>query len=119
MPSTSKLPTEHNKAFHLQRDGEREEKALLWILALPASPNRLLLLFKSVLQGLETQIKLHYKLCEALGVESFSYRFVESGNQEFILAVYESLKVILQHKSNTLELRKIPLARILHDLGMA
>lgn len=80
------------------RDGIREEKAPVWILThAPACLSMLLLLFKSVLQRLETK-KVLYKLCEALGVESFSYRFGESGNQEFILAEHESLKVILQHK---------------------
>lgn len=62
--------------------------------------------------------KVHYKLSEARGVESFKQRFEESGNQEFILAAQKPLKVILQHKSNVLELRKFPLARISHDLRM-
>lgn len=123
MPSTSKLSTEHHKALQRAapwekrgRDGKRHQFGSLHMhcLSLCAA---FTLQVCSPRSG-ETK-KVLYKLCEARGVESFSYRFGESGNQKFILAVHKSLKVILQHKSNTLELRKFPLARILHDLRMA
>lgn len=124
--STSKLSAEHNKALQRTapwekrgRDGKREEKEGVWILthALPVSP--CCSYSSSLFFKVWDTKKVLYKLCEALGVESFSCRFGESGNQEFILAVHKSLKVILQHKSNTLELRKFPLARTLHDLRLA
>lgn len=49
-----------------------------------------------------------YKLCEALGVESFSYRFGESRNQEFILAAAQIPEGYFTAQKQHFRAKKIP-----------
>lgn len=78
VPSTSKFPTEHNKALHRTAPPERwggmgkgRKRHQVWILthALPVSPCCFYSssLFSKVWR--HKNKKVHYKLCEALGVE--------------------------------------------------